>query len=167
MRDEPPLGDEPKDHDEGPGSGSLVPTPIGSLVGLAVVGGALGWGVHSVSDRVGITPPLVSWAQPLTLWLLAAILAWTAWVTWRAVQVRRTAPRSQQAVNRYVLARASALAGSLVAGGYLGYGLSWIGDPAHLADERLVRSLVAAGGAAAAVVAALVLERACRVRDPR
>jgi lysylphosphatidylglycerol synthetase-like protein (DUF2156 family) len=112
-------------------------------------------------------PPLVSWAQPATLWLMAAILGYTAWATWRSVQARQERLLPQQAVNRFVLARACAMVAALVAGGYLGYALSWLHDPAEMADERLVRSLVAAAGAAAAAVAALVLERACRVRsDP-
>ena len=65
-----------------------------------------------------------------------------------------------------MLARASAIVGALVGGGYLGYGLSWIGAPAD--NDRLWRSLLAAAAALAATVAALLLERACRVRtgDP-
>ena len=43
-----------------------------------------------------------------------------------------------------MLARACALVGALVAGGYLGYALSWVGVSAELADQRVVRSLVAA-----------------------
>ncbi len=50
-------------------------------------------------------------------------------------------------------------------GGYLGYALSWIGVDAELADQRMVRSLVASAGSALVVVTALLLERACRVRD--
>jgi hypothetical protein len=52
----------------------------------------------------------------------------------------------------------------LVAGGYLGYALSWVGVSAELAEQRAVRSLVAAVGGACVVGTALLLERACRVR---
>ncbi len=48
-----------------------------------------------------------------------------------------------QAVNRLVLARACALVGALVAGGYLGYALSWLGVDAELARQRAWRSVAA------------------------
>jgi hypothetical protein len=145
--------------------GDLRPTSLPTLLGWAAVGLVGGWAVHPLCDRLDVVPPLVSVAQPLALLLLAGILGYVAWATHRAVHVRRERLEPHQAVNRLVLARASALVGSLVTGGYVGYALSWIGDPAELADERLVRSLVAAGCALLAAVAAILLERACRVRD--
>lgn len=156
--------DPPGEPDPAP-SGSLRPTPPLSLLGWAVVGLVVGWAVHPVCERLGVVPPLVSVAQPLALLLLAAILGYVAWATHRTVQVRRELLRPNQAVNRLVLARACALVAALVAGGYLGYGVSWIDGSAPLADARMVRSFVASGCAAAAAVAALLLERACRVRD--
>lgn len=68
-----------------------------------------------------------------------------------------------QAVNRLVLARACAIVGSLMLGGYLGYALSWVGNAAELADDRVLRSGAASIGGLLVVVAALLLERACRV----
>lgn len=145
--------------------GALHPTSLITLVGWAVVGLVAGWALHPVSDRLGFVPPLVSPAQPLALALLAAILGYVAWVTHRDLHVRRARLASHQAVNRFVLARASALVASLAAGGYAGYALSWIGDPAELADDRILASAAAAAAAALAVVAAVLLERACRVRE--
>lgn len=164
MRDEPPEVEEPE-RSEGSGQppGNLRPTPVPVVLGWAVVGLIAGWAVHSISVRAGAVPPLVSWAQPATLWLMAGILGYTAWATWRAVHVRRERMQPHQALNRFVLGRACAIVAALVAGGYLGYALSWLGDAAEMADDRLVRSLVAAGGAVAAVVAGLLLERACRL----
>ena len=164
MRDDPdPEGSE--DDRPEPPEGALRPTSLPALAGWALVGVVVGWGVHPISDRMGAVPPLVSWAQPLALALLAAILGYTAWATWRTVHVRRERLLPNQAVNRLVLARACAVVGALVGGGYLGYGLSWLGEPAELADERVLRSLVAALAALVAVIAALLLERACRVRS--
>ncbi|MFC7503482.1 DUF3180 domain-containing protein [Nocardioides sp. GCM10030258] len=151
--------------DQDPDSGNLRPTALISLLGWALVGLVGGWAVHPLCERLGVVPPLVTAPQPLALLLLAAILGYVAWATHRAVQVRRERLEAHKAVNRLVLARASALVGALVAGGYLGYAISWIGDPAELADDRLVRSLIATGCAVAAMVAALLLERACRVRE--
>lgn len=154
--------DEERDDDEPPGS--LRPTTLLTLVGWAVVGLVLGWAVRPVWDRLDAVPPLVRPAQPLTLLLLAAILGYVAWATHRSVQVRRERLQPHQAVNRLVLARASALVGALVSGGYLGYALTWVGEPDQLTDERLVWSLVAAACGLGATVAAVLLERACRVR---
>jgi hypothetical protein len=68
-------------------------------------------------------------------------------------------------VNRFVLARACALVGALVGGFYLGFALSWLGQGSELAGDRMLRSAVAALGAAAMTLAAVLLERACRVRS--
>ena len=145
--------------------GSLRPTPPVVLAGWAVVGLAGGWLVHPLAERISGTAPIVSWLQPLALFLVVAILGVTAQATWRTVQVRRERLLPHQAVNRLVLARACAFVGALAAGGYLGYALSWLGVDAELADQRLVRSLVASAGSVLVVVTALLLERACRVRD--
>jgi len=142
----------------------LRPTSAGLLTAWAVIGLVGGWLVHVIADRADSTPPVVTWAQPLALLLVAAILGATAYVTWRAVHVHQVRLDPQQAVNRLVLARACALVGSLMAGGYLGYALSWLGTDTDLADQRLWRSLFAAAAGVAIVVTALLLERACRVR---
>jgi lysylphosphatidylglycerol synthetase-like protein (DUF2156 family) len=129
--------------------------------GLA--GLALGWLWHPVAERLAGTAPVVSWAQPGALWLVAVAIVITWWQTYRAVQVRHERLEPHQAVNRLVLSRAGALVGALVSGGYAGYAVSWIGDPAELAGQRIVRSLVAVAAGVVIVVAALLLERACRV----
>ncbi|TWG90627.1 uncharacterized protein DUF3180 [Nocardioides sp. J9] len=146
-------------------AGSLRPTPPLTLVGWAAVGLVCGWALHPVSDRLGVVPPLVTLAQPLALLLLAGILGYVAWVTHRAVHVRRERLEAHQAVNRLVLARASALVAALVAGGYAGYALSWVGDAADQADDRIIGASAACVCALLAVLAAVLLERACRVHD--
>lgn len=153
--------------DEEPPSGTLRPTSPAVLTGWGVAGLVGGRLFHPLAERVSDTAPIVTWAQPLALLLVAAILGVTAWSTWRSVQVRRERLEPQQAVNRLVLARACAYVGALVAGGYLGYAVSWLGDTAELADQRVWRSVVAAVGGLAMTVTALLLERACRVpKDP-
>lgn len=145
--------------------GTLRPTPPATLALWAAVGLVGGFLLHSLSDALDRIPPVVSWAHPTALFVVAALLLVTAWLTWRAVHVQRIRLQPHQAVNRLVLARASALVGALVAGGYLGYGVSWFGVDTALGHQRLLRSLVAALGGVLIVVAALLLERACRVRS--
>lgn len=165
MIDGPP-GREDEEQDQ-VHPGRLRPTSGGALTGWVVVGLVGGWLLHPIAERVRDTAPIVTWAQPLALVLVAAILGATAYVTWRAVHVHHQRLEPHQAVNRLVLARSCALVGALVAGGYVGYALSWVGVGTELADQRMWRSLIAGAAGAAIVVTALLLERACRVRsDP-
>jgi lysylphosphatidylglycerol synthetase-like protein (DUF2156 family) len=158
----PPDGHEP-DGPEQP-EGSLRPTSYVLVTTWAVAGLVLGWLWHPIAERATGTAPVVSWAQPAALWLVAGAIGITALQTHRAVQVRRERLEPHRAVNRLVLSRAGALVGALVAGGYAGYAVSWVGDPAELAEQRILRSVVAVVAGVAIVVTALLLERACRVR---
>ncbi|WP_395657027.1 DUF3180 domain-containing protein [Nocardioides sp.] len=154
-----PPGEEP------PPVGRLRPTSAATICLWAVVGLVGGWLLHALSDRWTGSAPLVSWAQPLALVLVAAILGATAYLTWRTVHVHHERLEPHQAVNRLVLARACALAGALLAGGYAGYAVSWIGIDSDLASQRMWRSAVAALAGVAIVVTSVLLERACRVRS--
>lgn len=160
--------DPPPDPDEEPGGepgGSLRPTSGALLALWAGVGLVGGWLLRPVGRELLGTAPLVSPLQPLALGLVAVLLGLTAWLTWRAVHVRRALLEPDHAVNRLVLARASALVGALAAGGYAGYAVSWLGVGAERADERMWTSFAAAAAGIAVVVTALLLERACRVRS--
>ena len=161
----------PSDEEESPGRAPekgpehpLRPTSPVALTIWGLAGLVGGWLLHAYADRRMTAAPIVTWAQPLALFLVAALLAVTARATWRAVHVHRERLLPHQAVNRLVLARASAYVGGLAAGGYLGYALSWVGVSAELAQQRAVRSLIAGLAGVCVVVCALLLERACRVR---
>lgn len=143
----------------------MHPLSAVALAICAIVGLVLGWLLHPVSERVSGTAPLVTLTQLLALYLLAAIVGITAWSTWRAVQVRRERMPHHQAVNRLVLGRACALVGAVAGGGYLGYGLSWFGEGAELADDRIRGSAIAVVACVLLVGASVLLERACRVRS--
>lgn len=145
--------------------GGMSTLPPRSLLPWAVAGLAGGWLLHPVSDAVG-TPPVVTSVQVVGLYLAVAILAILAWSTWRSVQVHRRPLAPGDGLNRLLLARACAYVGALIGGGYLGYGLSWLGDPAERADTRLVGSLLGALAGLLLALLALVLERACRIDPP-
>jgi small-conductance mechanosensitive channel len=145
--------------------GRVGTTRPGTLVVIALVGLVAGWALRPVSIELQGTAPRVAWIQVLALVLVAVILGAVAWSTHRTLQTRQQHLEPHQAVNRLVLAKACALAGAAVAGGYLGYALSWLGvDEAELAGERLVRAALAGLAGVAIVAASLALERACRVR---
>jgi H+/Cl- antiporter ClcA len=149
--------------------GTVGTTRPTTLLGVGLVALVLGWALRPVSLAWSGTAPRVTWLQVLALALVALILGAVAWSTQRTLHARRLAIEPHQAVNRLVLAKACAIAGAAVAGGYLGYALSWVGiDEQELADERLLRSALAGVAGVTIVVASLLLERACRVRrdDP-
>lgn len=145
--------------------GRLRPTTVAAIASWTVVGLVGGWLLRPLAERWRDTAPIVTWAQPLALVLVAAILGATAYLTWRTLHVHHERLEPHQAVNRLVLARACALVGALAAGGYVGYAVSWLGIDTELADQRVWRSLAAGAAGAAIVVTALLLERACRVRS--
>lgn len=166
MTREPPPGAEPEPEPEdepGPQPGHLRPTRPGTLAGCALAGLVLGWLVRPVSVWLDSPVPRVGWLPVVALYLMAAILALAARTTHDAVQRRHRRLPVHEAVNRLVLGKACALGGALVAGGYLGHALSWVGVESEIVRERLVASLAAAGGAALMTLFAVLLERACRV----
>jgi hypothetical protein len=164
MRSEPGQSDAPEPAPTGPSSGRLRPMGAAGLVVWGLVGLGSGWLFHSLLNRGTGTPPTVSWAQPLALLLVAAILWLTAWSTRRTLQHHHGRLLPHQAVNRLVLARACAYVGALAAGFYFGYAISWIGvENDDLATQRLVRSSIAGVGGVLVVLGGLLLERACRV----
>jgi lysylphosphatidylglycerol synthetase-like protein (DUF2156 family) len=160
---DPPGSPGGTSHDGPPPEGRLRTTGPGLLLGCLLTGLVVGWLVRPASVALDATAPRVTWPPAVALALAAAILAAVAVSTRRTVEQRRPGLRAHQAVNRLVLAKACAIAGAFVAGGYLGYALTWVGIAAELSDERTVRSLAAAAGALATMGAALLLERGCRV----
>lgn len=148
-----------------PPPGRLRPLSAGPVAISFVIGLVGGWVLHPLTQHVSGTAPVVTWAQPLVLGMLAAIVGGTAWLTYRAVQVRGERLEPHQAVNRLVLGRTCALVGALLAGGYFGYAISWLGSIDELASQRAWRSVVAAAMGLLVLAGGLLLERACRVRD--
>lgn len=158
----PPPDDDGPDSASEESQGHLRPVSPGALTGWLVAGLVGGWLVRRICGALGVVVPPVGWSQILVLGFAAVVLGTTAWLTRQAVRTARADLMAHHAVNRLVLARASALVGALLLGGYAGHALSWVGAASAVADERLVRSLLAALAGGAVLGAALLLERACR-----
>ena len=95
-----------------------------------------------MSIRLGGTAPTVGWLPVLALAFVALVMVSVAWSTHRSLHRRHERLQPHHAVNRLVLAKSCSLAGALVAGGYLGYALSWLGlTDAELAHQRMVHAL--------------------------
>ncbi|MGI8614527.1 MAG: DUF3180 domain-containing protein [Nocardioidaceae bacterium] len=144
--------------------GRLRGTSAATLAVAALLGGAVGGLVRPLAERSGGIAPPVGWAAPLTLAFFAVVLLLFAWSTHKTLHERRERIDSQRAVNLLVLGKASALVGSLMAGGYLAYAASFVRSmQASLPRERVLHSAVACAFAVLVMVGGLALERACRV----
>lgn len=152
--------------DEEP-SGTVRPTGHAPLAVLVAVGLLLGWLLRVAALRLGFPQPPVTWGAVGLIAFVAAALLGTAWATRRVVRRDRARLAAHQAVNRLVLGKTCALVGALLLGGYAGYALAQLGVGTPAAEERLLRSALAALAALVMTGAALLLEHACRVREPR
>jgi hypothetical protein len=161
-----PESDEDRDpdRDRQPAGGHVHATSGGVLVGWGLVGLVLGWALRPLSIRFNGTAPTVGWLPVLALAFVALVMSSVAWSTYRSVQRRRERLEPQHAVNRLVLGKSGALAGAVVAGGYFGYALAWVGlTEAELAQQRMLHAALGGLAGIALVVGSLLLERACRV----
>ncbi|MGH3412175.1 MAG: DUF3180 domain-containing protein [Marmoricola sp.] len=160
---DPDEGGPDRDPDEEP-QGSIHATSVAALCVFAAVGLIVGWAIRPLSLGTGHGEPAVSWLPIGLVWFLAAIVAGTAYFTWRTHRARlRMEPH--RAVNRLVLGKACSLVGALLAGGYFGFALAHLGVSASdQAGTQLWHSVVAGAGGIVTMVAALLLEQACRVR---
>jgi hypothetical protein len=143
---------------------SLEPTRPANLAVAALITTALAW--LGISSFWGSMPTL-PWLPPLTLLGLAIVEAVVALNTKNRIDRKAGAgPIEPLVIARYaVLAKASAMAGALFAGLFLGM-TSWLLLKRGVlvrANDDLPQAILGIVGSAALVVAALALERACRV----
>lgn len=161
-----PLDDFDPDDEQEKQQPNVRPISAAALTTFAVCGLVGGWALRRVTDGFRWETPLVSWSQVIAPYVATIALSILAWVTWNQLH-RRKRPDSlnfQRAVNRLVLARASALVGCLLAGGYLGYALSWLWVQGDFAGPMALRAALAGIGGIVMTISALALQRACRIR---
>lgn len=140
--------------------------PAATLAIVAAIGLVTGRAIRPVVEYAGGVAPTVPWTASIALFFLAAVLGWLAYTTYQAVHKRRERIASDRAVRQLVLAKASALVGALMAGGYAGYALAFADAmDTDLGRERVVHSAVTALAGIVVVVAAVLLERACEVPE--
>lgn len=144
--------------------GTIRPTPARLLLVSALAGALVGWLVVVVSNSLDTTPPRPPWSAPIALIVAAAAVGALAYLTHQQLHVQHRRVDPQRAVSYLVLGKASALGGALVVGGYLVFGLMFVGRmDADIPRERVIRSAVAVVAGLALGAAGLLLERACRV----
>jgi hypothetical protein len=133
----------------------------------AIFGALSGWLIVAASNSFDLVPPQVPWTAPVGVLLIAGLVGVFAYTTHTRIQVRKERMDPQRAVAFLVLGKASALAGALIAGGYLGYALMFVTRmDADAPRDRVIRSAIAVMAGVGLAVAGLLLERACRVPGP-
>ncbi|HEU5484542.1 MAG TPA: DUF3180 domain-containing protein [Microlunatus sp.] len=144
----------------------MTTTSATTLLVAAVFGALAGWLIVVVANALDLVPPYVPWTAPGALAVIAALVGALAWSTQQRIHVRGERVEPERAVAFLVLGKASALAGALIAGGYLTFALLFLGRwEADGPRERVIRSLVAVVAAVGLCIAGLLLERACKVPD--
>lgn len=142
------------------------------LVGLFFVAGVLSWAGARLWDAFG-TLPSVPVAAPIVLAAIAAVLAATALSLRSRLRAQRDREPGAKGVDPLVAARAvvfgqaSALVASLVAGLYGGVMIFLLADGID-ADPRRDQAIYAGASVAASaavVVAAIFLERVCKLPE--
>jgi Protein of unknown function (DUF3180) len=144
--------------------GSVGPTRWRVLAVVFVVGGLLGYGVVAIAVWAGGIAPRLQWSSVIGLLAIGLLVGWLAYTTYRTVHRERGRIEPHRAVNLLLLAKASALAGALMAGGYVGFALPFVSQlDVVLPRERVIRAGCGALCGVALVVAGMLLEYACRV----
>ena len=146
-----------------PAEGRIRPTGPGPLVVIGLVGLVIGWALRGQAIRNDAPTPGVSWLAVGTAFFVAAVVGSIAYLTWRTVQREHLRLTAQQGVARLVLGKAIARLGAFGVGAYVGVAISHVGVGSEQATSTIVRALLAALGAGAALAAGLLLEHACRV----
>lgn len=147
----------------------MKPTTWRVLLGVAVVAAAFGWSTVSVWRNWTGAPPTVPWTAPLTMGALAAGFAIAAMVL-RPRLRREPGHRPLDpfvAARTAVLAMAGSRAGAFLVGCYLGYGGYLLSDLSNTFRRSLLWPVgVSIITALALTLAALWLERVCRIQTP-
>lgn len=144
----------------------MKPTRTRLLVAIAVVLAAVGWGVTRLVDAFAGRSLPVPWTAPAVMVVLAIALAlWARGTRDRLARKPGTKPMEPLVAARSAaLAMAASRTGAVVAGFYVGVAIAlapmW--EVAYV-RERVIVSLVAVVGAVLVVLAALWLERVCRI----
>ncbi|MCX6394860.1 MAG: DUF3180 family protein [Propionibacteriales bacterium] len=147
--------DEPRGH--------VQVTGPGPLVVLGLVGLVLGWGSRWYAVNNGSPSPQVGWLVVGVAWFIAAVTLGIAYLTRQVVASRPGALTPHQGLSRLVLGKSVARLAAFGLGVFGGVAISRLGVASESAADVILRALVAALGAAAAVAAGLLLEHACRV----
>ncbi len=141
-------------------------TRIGTLLGAALAAVPAGWLFGRLVQAWTGAVPAVPWILPLLLVFMAVLLLFGARVARGWVEERRYDNRVDALLvaRLAALAKAAAVFGAVVAGGYVGIGLLALNQLTFaVAQGRVVLAAAVTVTGAGVAAAALRLERSCQV----
>lgn len=145
---------------------TMEPTRWRLLVALAVLAAAVGWAAVKLVDAFANRTLPVPWTMAVAMGMLALALALWA----RGTRARLSGRAGTRPMDPIVAARTAALAlagsrtGALVAGFYVGVGLALAPDwSVSTTRDRIITAAVTVVCAVLVILAALWLERICRI----
>nr|MCW2729047.1 hypothetical protein [Aeromicrobium sp.] len=142
------------------------PTSALLVVSLIAAGIVVGRLTPPLIVRLGGSPPRLGWVAPLMLLAGAVVVGIFAWNTWQSLHRKHERMTADHGIKMLSLAKSCAVVASLVAGFYGGFALGFVDNlDSMLGKERFVRGLTAAVASLVLLLAALLLERACRLPE--
>lgn len=137
-------------------------------VAIVTLGGAAaGWALYFGLDRLSLPLPVPPLLGAGAIAVVALIVGWQAYLTWRTIRRRRAAMLPTAAVARLALGKTALLAGAALAGGYAGVALHSISFlEAELPRSRAVGAVASVVSSIALAAAGRWLERACEIPSP-
>ncbi|MFC8924086.1 DUF3180 domain-containing protein [Cellulosimicrobium sp. NPDC057127] len=139
-------------------------TSVRTLLLVAVVTAVVGWLVVRAVEGTGTYLPPVPWVVDVAIGALAAAVLWAGWTVRAYQKGRRPGLDAIRAARTFVLAKAAALTGALLAGWYGAQVLVTLPDLAiEPRRDRAVAAGVAVVCAVVLAVAGLVAERFCQL----
>ncbi|MGD7788770.1 DUF3180 domain-containing protein [Propionibacteriaceae bacterium Y1700] len=149
-----------------PGTGTVRLTSWRVLAGGFVISAALAWLLVRVAGAFDVIPPTVPWTTPAVLTLLLIFVAVTAHLTHRRIHRDRRRIEPSRAVSLLVLGKATSIAGAVIGGFSLVYGLMFLNRfDAATPRERVINSLASVVACIGLIFAGRALEKACRLPE--
>ncbi len=139
-------------------------TAIRTLLLVTVVTAAVGWFLVRALQSRGTLLPAVPWVVDVAILVLAGAVFWAGWTVRAYQKGKRPSLDAIRAARTFVLAKAAALTGALLAGWYGAQVVAALPDLSIDAyqDRALAAGLATASAVVLAVVG-LVAERFCQL----
>lgn len=144
---------------------SIRPTPWRTVVLAGLIGALLGYALFAGLEAFGLEREMrLPVAAVITIAVVALVVGWLAYLTYRTIHVRHRVMPPQQAVLLLALGKTVLLAGAALVGGYAAVAVHALPRfDAAFPRERVVAAGLAVVASLGLAIAGRMLERACQV----
>ncbi|MFD6176634.1 MULTISPECIES: DUF3180 domain-containing protein [unclassified Isoptericola] len=134
---------------------------LAAVFAVVAVGGA---GLLRLLESRGVYLPTVAWVEDVAMLALAGGIFWAGWAVRAYQKGDRPGLDPLRAARTFVLAKAGALTGALLAGRYVASVLVVLGQlQVEARRDQAIASAIAAGCALVLCVVGLVVEKFCQL----